>query len=73
MTKRWMGPLPTNCDICKKALVGGFVDGKTLFGPWGIMCVLSTPGSPSCFQKHGGRLGQGWGQKYNAAGEKVDG
>lgn len=72
--KRWMGEKPYNCQMnsCGKVfeLVKGeveFVDGKTRYGPWAIMCV-------ACHEKHGVGLGTGRGQKYNLETlEKVDG
>lgn len=66
--KRWLGPVPTHCDICKLPLAGHFVDGATTFsGVWGIMCM-------KCFGTHGFGLGIGKGQKYELpSGNKVQG
>lgn len=57
--KVWQGTPPTHCDICGRTLAnsGIFVDGKTAFGPWAMMCS-------GCHHDNGGKLGQGMGQKY---------
>ena len=59
--KRWLS-VRDNCDICKCDMSPGkveyFVDGKTIMGPWALMC-------PVCWRTYGiGTLGQGLGQKY---------
>jgi hypothetical protein len=54
------------CDICKEKILGNFVDGKTVFGPWAIMC-------PSCFKERGVGLGTGKGQEFNSKRVKVKG
>lgn len=59
-TKKWIGKIPQNCDICNNSLTDYFVDGKTQFGSWANMC-------PTCHTKHGKGLGVGYGQKYNAS------
>lgn len=69
--RKWMGPIPTHCDICGSQLKGHFVDGATTLegsnGAWGIMCM-------SCFTLDGVGLGMGRGQKYQLpGGEKVAG
>lgn len=58
--KRWRSEVK-NCDLCGEDLrsVEFFVDGKTIHGPWGLMC-------PKCFSKSGCGLGTGLGQKYEA-------
>jgi hypothetical protein len=60
--KKWLGS-QTKCDFCKIELtswtVAAFVDGKTVMGPWALMC-------PECFEKYGVGLGLGRGQKYDA-------
>ena len=54
----WVGQPPEACDICKRPLMRGFVDGKTSMGPWAIMC-------PSCRVDVGPMvLGTGRGQKF---------
>ena len=58
--KTWAGTPPTRCEICMSDLNlrGTFVDGKTAFGPWAMMCT-------GCHHDNGGKLGVGFGQKYN--------
>jgi hypothetical protein len=64
---KWSGSAPEKCDICHRHLTFFFVDGKTKWGPWGIMCV-------HCHREHGRGLGIGSGQKYNIDTlEKVEG
>jgi hypothetical protein len=36
--KFWMGSDPTKCQLCGKPITDEFIDGKTKFGPWAIMC-----------------------------------
>lgn len=56
--KKWIGVVPTNCDLCKKSIQQVFVDGRTSDGRWAIMC-------PTCRLTDGPRvLGVGRGQKY---------
>lgn len=62
---KWIGEPPTHCDICKKPLVGCFVDGKMVAGPWANMCQ-------PCFNQFGVGLGAGKGQKYWLEDESVD-
>jgi hypothetical protein len=57
---KWLGKVQ-NCDICGSALKTQFVDGKTTFGPWGMLC-------PECHKKHGVGLGTGKGQLYEKQG-----
>jgi len=54
--KKWSGEI-TVCDICHKPFGKHFIDGKTSYGPWGLMCE-------SCHSKVGCGLGIGKGQKY---------
>lgn len=59
--KRWHG-VYDKCDICHGKIKDAdkwFVDGKTIYGPWGLMCS-------KCFEKVGTGLGYGRGQKYDA-------
>ena len=60
----WVGSL--TCDFCKKICKDSLIDGKTIHGPWAVMC-------PSCFEKYGIGLGLGKGQLYekNKDGEFV--
>ena len=55
--KRWLGTLPTHCDLCGAKIEKYFVDGKTVMGPWGILC-------DSCHMSRGCGLGVGRGQRY---------
>jgi hypothetical protein len=65
--KVWMGAVPTNCEICHIQLTQTFVDGKTAFGPWAIMCA-------GCHRDQGQGLGTGRGQRYDLKTlEKVEG
>ena len=54
----WFGSEPKNCDVCAKKITDTFIDGKTTYGPWGILC-------PECHDKNGMGLGTGKGQKYS--------
>ena len=36
--KKWVGPVPINCDICHKSIYKTFIDGRTVYGPWANMC-----------------------------------
>lgn len=67
MTKQWQSTPPAHCDICKKNIIGEFVDGKTLNkspgkGSWAIMCT-------ECYTLHGVGLAMGQGQRYRQHGE----
>ena len=52
--KTWQGTNPERCDLCNCKITNVFVDGKTSFVPWAIMCM-------SC---HNGKYGLGIAQKY---------
>ena len=54
--KYYIGP-PTHCDLCKRPITTGFVDGATTSGPWANMCL-------TCFKEHGRGVGSGKGQQY---------
>ena len=71
---KWLGQTET-CDICggKLRIFGElgnrywFVDGRTIKGPWALMCI-------SCFEAFGVGLGLGCGQKYDGdTFEKIEG
>ena len=71
MAKRWMGGVPKDCDLChnpfgfKNTMV--FIDGRTAFGPWAIMCE-------ACHRDQHVGLGTGKGQRYDLKTlEKIDG
>ncbi len=55
--KKWLGPVPTCCDVCCKQIDDVFIDGRTVYGPWANMCC-------ECQSKIGVGLGTGNGQKY---------
>lgn len=55
---KWSGIKPTCCDHCHEELEGSFVDGRTIYGPWAILCK-------TCHATIGCGLGAGRGQKYN--------
>lgn len=54
--KKWMGSKP-KCDFCGEPEPIVFVDGKTVYGPWAIMCMC-------CYSNKGVGLGPGKGQRY---------
>lgn len=56
--KKWNAEAPARCDGCDEMLEGTFIDGKTIFGHWAIMCE-------NCHTTHGVGLGIGKGQRYN--------
>lgn len=65
--KMWMGSTPSHCDLCRQPLAQQFVDGKTQFGPWAIMCAI-------CHRDQAIGLGLGRGQRYDLKTlEKIDG
>ena len=63
---KWIGQLPTKCDLCKEPLSDGFYGGKTIFGPWAVMC-------PLCHRDAGVGIGIGKGQRYDEEGRKIAG
>jgi len=63
MVKKWMGSAITHCDLCDADIDTVFVDGKTIDGPWGILC-------PDCHEARGVGLGIGYGQKYEKKGKE---
>lgn len=58
--KKWMGTRPVICDVCHRPLAVQFIDGRTILGPWALMCI-------HCHAKVGLGLGTGKGQKYDLA------
>ena len=65
--KKWIGEIPTKCDLCGHDLVNVFVDGRMLTAhSWAVMCS-------SCFELFGAGIGPGYGQLYNTRGEKLEG
>lgn len=55
--KYWTGSPPESCDLCHKPIGITFIDGKTINGPWAILC-------PFCHFAYGYGLGTGRGQRY---------
>ncbi|MCR4330294.1 MAG: hypothetical protein NUV49_00165 [Patescibacteria group bacterium] len=58
--KVWFGTSPVVCDLCRASNLmsrRNFVDGKTVFGPWAIMCL-------ECHMLVGAGIGDGRGQHY---------
>lgn len=66
----WAGPIPQRCDLCKIPFLDKhFVDARTIYGPWGNLCLV-------CHGEYGVGLGTGRGQKYKIEGNvatKVEG
>ncbi len=60
----WHSPVG-ECSICRCQLKDEkmMVDGKTIYGPWALMCL-------SCHATVGKGLGTGKGQKYELLGKK---
>jgi hypothetical protein len=66
---RWIGSEPA-CEIHEAFGLGyfpipkeaTFIDGKTVHGPWAIMCQ-------NCYWGHGAGIGVGRGQQYEWDGE----
>lgn len=58
MAKKWLSDVPPACQICNVPFHDVFIDGKTAFGPWAIMCSI-------CHRDQGIGLGIGKGQKYD--------
>lgn len=68
MDNQWFSSRPTHCQLCGEPLHDAFIDGRTVFGPWAIMCL-------SCHRISGFEpLGIGTGQKYSLdTGLKLEG
>ena len=65
--KKWMGIKPVNCNACETSFKEVFIDGKTIYGPWALLCL-------ECHSKIGTGLGTGRGQKYDLETlEKLEG
>lgn len=54
--KTWSGEVD-NCQLCNQPITTEFIDGKTVMGPWAIMCR-------ACHSQYGCGLGTGRGQLY---------
>lgn len=71
MEKKWLGDV-SKCDLCEQPFENScvkytneleqkrdfFVDGRTVIGPWALMCGY-------CFKQYGEGLGTGRGQMYD--------
>ena len=67
MASHWYGPEPHKCQLNGCTIKDHFVDGKTRFGPWAVMCM-------TCWRDQGFKLGPGFGQKFDVLTlEKVEG
>ena len=56
--KKWRGSNPVNCQLCNKPFKEVFIDGRTMYGQWALMCQ-------ACHDLKGRGLGLGYGQKYD--------
>lgn len=61
MTK-WLGPVPTNCDVCKALIQTEFFDARTRSGRWGTLCL-------ACWKQENGKFGIGHAQHYKNTAE----
>lgn len=61
-TRCWRGKVQA-CGLCTNGITKEFIDGKTVYGSWGIMCL-------SCHDAYGYGLGVGKGQRYVLVGDK---
>lgn len=55
--KYWEGSEPKGCELCEDDFHGIFIDGRTQWNCWGMLCVV-------CHNNCGIGLGLGKGQKY---------
>ena len=53
----WIGKAPDRCQMCPTEIHDLFIDGKTIHGPWAILCE-------NCHERIGTGLGTGRGQQY---------
>lgn len=62
---QWLSPVPGFCETCGDLIKDTFYDAKTALGPCACMC-------PTCFTLGPGigKLGTGFGQKYERQGSK---
>lgn len=51
----WLGE--KKCNICNETCVDVLIDGRTIYGPWAVMCV-------ACHKSKGVGIGTGKGQQY---------
>lgn len=58
MESSWISEPPKLCQICEEPIKGSFIDGKTVYGPWAVMCV-------PCHCEVGQGFGTGKGQQFD--------
>lgn len=58
MTTLWLSPLPDGCQLCGHPWEGRMFDANLRGLGWGNYCR-------DCFAAYGGRLGTGYGQRYD--------
>ena len=61
MTEFWTKKAPKRCEMCNNEFKRFFVDGRTQFGAWAMMCL-------HCLDEIGVGLGTGKGQLYMRVG-----
>ena len=66
MSEFWGGPDPKKCGLCNAGLKHLFVDGRTVWRSWTVMCC-------KCLDDVGVGLGVGKGQLYMRIAGKPDG
>ena len=54
---KWLWSEIKNCQLCSNSITKHFIDGKTAYGSWAIMCE-------KCHRNYGSGLGLGRGQLY---------
>lgn len=59
----WTGELEDSCQLCNKPFGYTMYDSVTPSGLWGNIC-------DRCFGRYGGRIGTGFGQKYELQDDK---
>jgi hypothetical protein len=58
MKTYWLSDVAKTCELgCGRSLHEEFVDGRTKYGPWALMCI-------ECWRATGFKLGLGSGQRY---------
>lgn len=60
---KWLSELPKDCQICNKPFGKYFIDGRTIYISWALMCE-------KCHDRFGFGLGIGNGQKYETKTKK---
>jgi len=64
MIRIWKDKPPDKCEMCGKPLRKSFIDGKTVFGYWTILCV-------PCHKARGCGLGANGKKYWIKGGENV--